>query len=204
MKNQPQVEAPPERSKESIAIRATEDTRPVGLMPPTFDPDYVAGAVAPFMLAARFTGETPSLPMIDLALTKEQAVSVHLWGLLYEGWAPNPEEEGTSVFIRGYENRGPNNERKKIYMSATTPDLYATKYRDKVARFFSKFLADSNAGKPLMHEYYANYFDLYWDLHLGVTGDAIPQEVRQFGASFNAVLSYASKSSVTNSGNPTA
>jgi hypothetical protein len=24
-----------------------------------------------------------------------------------------------------------------------------------------------------MHEYYENYFDLYWDLHLGVTGDAV-------------------------------
>jgi hypothetical protein len=191
MKNQPQVEAPPERSKESIAIRVTEDTRPFGLMPPTFDPDYVAGVVAPFMLAARFTGETPSLPMIDLALTKEQAVSVNLWGLLYEGWAPNPEEEGTSVFIRGYDKRGPNNERKRIYMSATTPDLYATKYRDKVVRFLDKLLASANAGKPLMHEYYANYYDLYWDLHLGVTGDAIPQEVRQFGASFNTVLGFS-------------
>jgi hypothetical protein len=58
--------------------------------------------------------------------------------MLYNGWAPNPEEEGTSVFIQGYGKRGPNNERKKIYMSAPTPDLYATKYRDKVLRFFDK------------------------------------------------------------------
>src|SRR5215471_15664870 len=185
MKEQPPVKTLPE-GPESLTIPVTEDARPVGLMPPTFDADYVAGAVAPFMLQGRFTGETPSLPMIDLALTKEKAISANVWGMLYEGWAPNPEEEGTSVFIRGYENRGPNNERKKIYMSATTPDLYASKYRDKVIRFFNKFLASTNAGKPLMHEYYANYFDLYWDLHVGVTGDAIPPEVRQCGASFNA------------------
>jgi cytochrome P450 len=191
MKEQPPVMTPPERSKESFTIPLTEDARPVGLMPPTFDADYVAGVVAPFMLASRFIGETPSLPMIDLALTKEKAISAHLWGLLYDGWTPNPEEEGTSVFIRGYENRGPNNERKKIYMSATTPDLYRAKYQEKVLRFFNRFLASANAGKPLMREYYANYFDLYWDLHLGVTGDAIPAEVRQFGASFNAVLGFS-------------
>ena len=191
MKVRPPAKTPPERPKESPTIPVTEDARPVGVMPPTFDADYVAGVVAPFMLTGRFTGETPSLPMIDLALTKEKAVSAHLWGMLYEGWGPNPEEEGTSVFIRGYENRGPNNERKKIYMSATTPDLYATKYRDKVVRFFNKFLAKTNASKPLMHEYYANYFDLYWDLHLGVTGDAIPPEVRQVGASFNAVIGFS-------------
>jgi cytochrome P450 len=172
-------------------VTSPEDARPIGLMPPTFDADYVAGAVAPFMLGGRFTGETPSLPMIDLALSKEKAVPAHLWGMLYDGWIPNPEEDGTSVFIRGYENRGPNNERKKIYMSATTPDLIATKYRDKILRFLSRFLADANAGKPLMHEYYSNYYDLYWDLHLGATGDAIPPEVRQFGASFNAVLGFS-------------
>ena len=62
--------------------------------------------------------------MIDLALSKEKAVGAHLWGLFYDGWAPNPEEEGVSVFIRGYEQRGPHNERKKIYVSAITPDLY--------------------------------------------------------------------------------
>jgi hypothetical protein len=76
-------------------------------------------------------------------------------------------------------------------MSATTPDLIATKYRDKILRFFKRFLADANDSKPLMHEYYANYYDLYWDLHLGATGDAIPPEVRQFGASFNAVLGFS-------------
>jgi hypothetical protein len=34
------------------------------------------------------------------------------------------------------------------------------------------------------------YFALYWDLHLGVTGDDIPFEVRQIGEAFNTVLAY--------------
>ena len=41
-----------------------------------------------------------------------------------------------------------------------------------------------------MRLYLDYYFDLYWDLHLGVTGDAIPFEVRQIGEAFNTVLAY--------------
>ncbi|MFC9635074.1 hypothetical protein ACFTY8_38945 [Streptomyces mirabilis] len=99
----------------------------VGMLPPTFEPDYVNNAVRPYLLSSQSDGERPTLPLIDLALSKENAASPHLWGMLYDGWAPNPEEEGVSVFIQGYENRGPDNERKRIYMSATTPDLYAAK-----------------------------------------------------------------------------
>jgi cytochrome P450 len=161
----------------------------VGLLPPRFETDYVKGAVEPFLLTSEHLGERPSLPMIDLALSKENAVPPHFWGIFYDGWAPNPDE-GLSVFFQGYEGRGPYNERKKIYYSALTPDLYATKYAGKVTSFLAGMFADANAGKPLMHEYYANYFDLYWDLHVGVTGDAIPAEVRQVGASFTAVLGY--------------
>jgi hypothetical protein len=134
--------------------------------------------MAPFLLSSMYVGETPSLPMIDLALSKEKAVAPQFWGLLYDGWAPNPEEEGVSVFMQGYEKRGPNNERKKIYVSAVTPDLIATKYRPKLVRFYERMLADSNAGKPLMGCYFDNYYDLYWDLHVAATGDAIPNEVR--------------------------
>src|SRR5262249_56415516 len=120
-----------------------------------------------------------------------KAIDDHMWGLVYEGWAPNGEEEGLSVFIQGYENRGANNARKKIYMSATTPDLIATKYRDKLTGFFEKLFAAANAGKPLMEQFYAGYYDLYWDLSLGVTGDVVPPEVRQFSSSFNAVLGFS-------------
>ena len=35
------------------------------------------------------------------------------------------------------------------------------------------------------------YFDLYWDLHLGVKGNAIPPGVRQIGKSFNCGSSYS-------------
>ena len=41
-----------------------------------------------------------------------------------------------------------------------------------------------------MRHYLDYYFDLYWDLHLGVTGDDIPFEVREIGEAFNTVLAY--------------
>ena len=46
------------------------------------------------------------------------------------------------------------------------------------------------ANKPFMRHYLDYYFDIYWDLHLGVTGDDIPFEVRQIGEAFNTVLAY--------------
>jgi hypothetical protein len=80
------------------------------------------------------------------------------------------EEEGTSVFLQGYGNRGPNNERKKIYYSALTPDLYGPMYAEKIKRFLDQLFDEQNVDKPLMQQYYEGYFDMYWDLHLGVRG----------------------------------
>jgi hypothetical protein len=185
-----QAKQKPGRSEKSLTIKVSEDAGPVGLMPPSFPPDYVAGSVVPFFLAGSYVGETPSLPMIDVTLSKQSACPVQWWGMLYEGWVPRPVEEGTTVFLTGYENRGPNNARKKIYMTATTPDLIDTKYRDKIQRFYKRLLADANAGTPLMQHYFENYYDLYWDLHVGATGSEIPTEVRQFSASFNTVLGF--------------
>ncbi len=159
-------------------------------MPPTFDPAYVQGAVKPFFLSAIYQGERPLLPMIDLSLSKEAAMPAHLVGMLYNNWELNMEEEGLTVFIQGYQKRGPNNERKRIYYSAVTPDLYGPMYSDKIKRFLDYLFDEQNEGKPLMQQYYQRYFDMYWDLHLGVTGDDIPPEVRQIGQSFVAVVSF--------------
>jgi hypothetical protein len=160
------------------------------LMPPTFDPAYVEGVVKPFFRSGAYVGERPLLPMIGLTFSKQGAMPAHLFGMLYDDWKPNPDEEGTSVFLTGYDHRGPNNERKRIYVSAVTPDLYAVKYSPKVNRFLEQLFDAQNAGKPLMCQYVQRYFDLYWDLHLGVAPDAIPVEVRQIGESFMAVLGY--------------
>ena len=41
-----------------------------------------------------------------------------------------------------------------------------------------------------MRPYLDSYFDLYWDLHLGVKGDAVPARVREIGYAFNTALLY--------------
>jgi hypothetical protein len=154
-----------------------------------FDPAYVEHVIVPWFLISTYLGERPVHPMIDVNFTKENALPYDLFGLLSESWKPAPED-GVTVFLQGLEKRGPHNRRKRIYLSAVTPDLYRPMYGDKVVQFFDKLLDDGNAGKPLMRLYLDSYFDLYWDLHLGVKGDAIPKEVREIGYSFLNVLAY--------------
>jgi len=156
-----------------------------------FDLPYLERVILPALVTSAFQGERLSLPMIDeQRFSKENALPYYLWGLLYDDWKPNLEQDGLSVFIQGYENRGDNNRRKRIYYSALTPDLYRPMYGDKVVRFFNELFADQNANKPLMRRYLDSYFDLYWDLHLGVRDEAIPTGVREIGLSFNTVLAY--------------
>ncbi len=160
------------------------------LLPLTFDFNYIKNAIIPAFLTSPYQGERLSLPMIDLPFTKENALPYYFWGLLYDDWEPNQEEDGLSVFIQGYEKRGEDNRRKRIYASALTPDLYRPMYGDKVTQFFDQLFDAKNAGKPVMRQYLDKYFDLFWDLHLDVKPDAIPPEVREIGLSFNTVLAY--------------
>ncbi|KAA0697884.1 hypothetical protein DTW90_17225 [Neorhizobium sp. P12A] len=154
-----------------------------------FEPDYIENVIVPYFLVSVYHGEQPMLPMIGVELTKENALPNDLWGLLSENWRPAPED-GVTVFLQGLEKRGPDNRRKRIYMSAVTPDLYDANYREKVEHFFDELMSEANMGKPLMRPYLSGYWDIYWDLHLGVKGDDIPDRVREIGESFNTVLAY--------------
>jgi hypothetical protein len=160
------------------------------MVPKGYDPAYVEHVIMPFLHASFYQADIPSVPMIGEALSKEYALPYDLWGLLYDDWAPSFEEDGLSVFIQGLDKRGPDNRRKRIYLSALTADLYQPMYADKVRAFFDQLLSPQNAGKPLMRRYLDSYPDLFWDLHLGVKGDAIPAGVRQIGESFNAVIGF--------------
>jgi len=73
MTTQQQLKSSPEHVETSISDKFPEDARPIGLMPPSFPSDYIAGSVAPFFMATNYLGEAPSLSMIDLTLTKEGA-----------------------------------------------------------------------------------------------------------------------------------
>lgn len=96
-------------------------------IPSYFDRDYVEHAIVPFFLTSIYEGERPALPMIDVALTKENALPRDLWGLIFPDWKPSPEE-GVTVFLQALDKRGDNNLRKRIYMTAVTPDLYGPMY----------------------------------------------------------------------------
>ncbi len=177
--------------KDAVAQDRPPDTN---LVPESFDDHYVQYALKPFLLSGIYQGERPVLPMIDRTLSKERALPLHLIGMLYESWEPNAEE-GTTVFLQAYENRGPNNERKKIYYSALTPDLYDKKYAQKIEGFLNRLFhednaSEDNAKKPLIKKYLDNYFDMYWDLHLGVKKEDIPAEIKEIGERFMRVLGF--------------
>ncbi|BBY63999.1 cytochrome P450 [Mycolicibacterium helvum] len=154
-----------------------------------FEVDYVDNVIVPFLMNRITEGSRPVLPMIDVALSKENALPQDLWGLLSKTWGPDPEQ-GVTVFLQGLEKRGPDNRRKRIYMSAVTPDLYRAVYQPKVVAFWNQLFSPANADKPLMRVYLDTFWDLYWDLHLGVTGADIPAQVKEIGTSFMAVLAY--------------
>lgn len=64
-----------------------------------FDPAYVENAILPFFLVSVYEGERAMLPMIDVSLTKENALPAHLWGLISKTWRPAPEK-GVTVFLQ--------------------------------------------------------------------------------------------------------
>ncbi len=53
-------------------------------IPAHFDRVYVESAVVPFFLTSIYEGERPALPMIDVTLSKENALPHDLWGLIYQ------------------------------------------------------------------------------------------------------------------------
>jgi hypothetical protein len=85
-------------------------------IPANFDHEYVEKVVTPFFLTSFYEGERPMLPVIDVTLSKENALPYDLWGLITRDWRPTPED-GVTVFLQGLEKRGPNNLRKRIYFS---------------------------------------------------------------------------------------
>lgn len=159
-------------------------------LPSHFETDYIEHVIMSYLVTSDYQGGRVDLPMIDLILEKENALPYFFWGALFDEWKPTTEADGLSVFIQGYENRGEHNRRKKIYVSALTPDLYPSIYRDKIVQFFDRLFDGKNAGQPVMRHYLDNYFNLFWNLHLGVKSDEIPAEARQVGQSFNAILAY--------------
>jgi hypothetical protein len=55
-----------------------------------FDPAYVENVIIPHFLVSVYHGERPLLPLIDVTLTKENALPNDLWGLLSKNWKPSP------------------------------------------------------------------------------------------------------------------
>ena len=78
--------------------------------------------------------------MIDVAISKETAIPPHIFGMLYDNWTANIDEEGVIVFLRVWEARS--KQRKGIYFSAVTPDFYSLMYSDRIKHFLDYLFED--------------------------------------------------------------
>ncbi len=157
-----------------------------------FDLTYITKVIIPALQQTTIDGERIPLPLLDVdKLDKQNALPYFLWGLLYDNYEPpTPEqqsEKGTTVFLRGYRTRGPENLKKRIYFTALTSNLYKPKYQHKVKGFFDDFLSAKNEGKPLMSIYMDHIWNLYWDLHVG-QGKDLPSFTTDIAVAFNTVL----------------
>jgi len=177
-----------------------------------YDDDYFQRVVIPSLFTRSNRVEQLVLPMLDKDFfSKKNSVPPFLDGLLWKKGESTPDE-GNSVFLKDYGERGVSSDgvqnlAKRVYFSAVTPELYP-KYSTKVEGFFDQLLADTNAGKPLMAKYVETYWELYWNLHLGIIEDCekqgeditceddlykgcIPPQVKEIGNSFVACLAEA-------------
>ena len=107
-------------------------------IPSHFDREYVNNAVVPFFLGSIFAGERPILPMIDLPLTKQDAIPWDFWGMLYEDWKPTPSD-GVTVFLEGLENRGDNNLRNASISPGSRPIFTLRNIRPRLSTFLTSF-----------------------------------------------------------------
>lgn len=145
--------------------------------------EYTQNVILESFKLLRSQNNDLTLPMIEKDLEKKDALPKFMQGLLWDNWESS-EEEGTTVFLQNYADRGPNNLKKKAYASGLTPDLYAEFYEKKVHHFFECMFAASNTDRPLMDIYREGYLDLYWDLHLQVSPNDIPDFAKQIGLEF--------------------
>jgi hypothetical protein len=99
-------------SMETRVEAATTDSDPLrekqlADVPSDYDKAYVENVIIPFLRTNIYEVERPALPMIDVLLSKDLALSGNIAPLLYDNWQPDPEGEGVTVFIQGLEKRGP-------------------------------------------------------------------------------------------------
>jgi len=154
-------------------------------LPKTFtkDEDYFNNVILRSYQVLRHATTELTLPMVSTDFQKKDALPAFMMGLLWDDWERNDTDSST-VFLENLADRGTNNAKKKTYFSALTPDLYQEQYRVKIEAFCQSLLSPNNAGKPLLSLYEERYLELFWDLHLQVKPEDIPDFAKKIGLEF--------------------
>ncbi|MGF1681935.1 hypothetical protein [Photobacterium minamisatsumaniensis] len=140
--------------------------------------EYFINVIARSIELLKSETEVLTLPTINLNLSKENALPQFM-----DEWEKTAQD-GTTIYLQDYAERGENNRKKKAYFSALTPDLFNDAYREKVSCFFEQLLDKDNVDKPIMSNYQNSYLDLFWSLHLDVMPNDIPDYAKGIGLNF--------------------
>lgn len=144
--------------------------------------------VIPFLFRYLKGTDTLLLPIIDAKkFSKFGPFPKSLIEFFYINKPYDPLRDGRSIFFTDLNDRGKNNERKKIYYSATTPDEIIH-YRSAMQNFSRQIQKKENRGQPFLKLYRRYYMDLFWKVHLGLFEKDVPKPVREFSQSAQYVM----------------
>lgn len=177
---------------QSLKIRYIPN-RPAGLPNPPYPPQYQPATTYPWISntipAAVLTGPVPpTLPNAD-GYAKFQSVQYSIGFYLGLDMATiNPADPQLSVFLTNLDNRGPDNYRKKVYMSALTCNILSN-YDEKINSFLNEIYADFvTYSRPVLSSFKNALIKFFLAIHLGY--DDYPDYVVEYFRVFVDIIGF--------------
>lgn len=101
----------------------------------------------------------------------------------------NPDDPRLTIFVTNLRDHGPDNYRKKIYMSAVTIDKMKY-YKEKIESFLNEFYAQITAySNPVLGAFRKAFLKFFLAIHVGY--DEYPEYVIKYFDNFIDIIGYA-------------
>jgi hypothetical protein len=171
--------------------------RPPSLPNPPFPPQYPTPATqypwgSPVIpnapLAAGTNPTTLGLPNMN-GYSKFPSIPVSVGFAFKMDWLhTKPNDPRLSIFVSNVADRGPNNQRKKVYMDALGPDKMPF-YKEKMQALANQFYTGiTNYKKPVLSFFKKLIIDFFLEVHLGY--DIYPDYVIDYFTTFVDIIGY--------------
>lgn len=169
-------------------------SRPVTLPTPPFPPQYPSPDTtypwtSPVIPAGVIQGPTPpGLPNND-GYNKFQSVQYSIGFYLgLDMFTISPADPNLSVFLTNLSNRGIDNYRKKVYMTALTTDILGN-YADKIDVFLNETVANfTTYSRPVLSSFKTSLINFFLAIHVGY--DQYPEYVFKYFELFVDIIGF--------------